>query len=431
MVVLTHAMWRNRFGGDPQIIGRKLVLNGSPYVVAGVLPAGFIFPKAIADYAIPLAADNDPARAQRESINFLRVVGRLRAGVGVKQAEEDLTSIAHQLRAEYPVANAMKLAVQLAPIEQEVLGAARQSLTIVVAAVSLLLLIVSVNVANSLLARASSRRKEVAIRAALGATRMQLVAQSVTENLLLTCAGGALGIALAGMAVDLLARRLPTSFPRVELAAVDGTAVLYGAVLSIALGLLIGLLPARQRFTAIGDELKSVSRGTSGGPSVRRLRAALIVAEVALSFALLIGAGLLTRSLARLNRVDPGFESKRVLTVSVSLPRARYHNRESIKAYLDRAAPGLDSERRVESYSLVSILPLSGGVVYYTVQPEGPAGHAGAPKYGQLPAYRSGLLPHDADSAEGGARILNRRRGGFARGGNRQRRVGAALPGRP
>jgi putative ABC transport system permease protein len=362
VVVLAHAMWRNRFGGDPQIIGRKLVLNGAPYVVAGVLPAGFLFPKAAAEYAIPLAADSDPARAQRESINFLRVVGRLRRGAGGKQAEADLSSIARQLRVEYPVANAMKLGVQLVPIEQEVLGAARQSLTIVVAAVSLLLLMVSVNVANSLLARASSRRKEVAIRAALGATRMQLVAQSLTENLLLTGAGGVLGIALAGMAVDLLARRLPASFPRIEMAAVDGTAVLYGAALSIAIGLLIAMLPARQRFTAIGEELKSVSRGGTGGRSVRRWRAALIVAEVALSFALLIGAGLLTRSLARLNRVDPGFESRRLLAVSVSLPRARYTNRESIKAYLDRAAPGLDAERRVESYSLVSILPVSGGI---------------------------------------------------------------------
>jgi len=142
VIVLTYSLWKNRFGGDRQIVGRKLILNEAPYLVAGVLPRDFLFPKSSAEYAVPLVPDSDPSRTRRNSINFLRVVGRLKPGIGLRQADEDLTSIARQLRAEYPVANALKQAAQAVPLEEEILGAARGSLTIVVAAVSLLLLVV-------------------------------------------------------------------------------------------------------------------------------------------------------------------------------------------------------------------------------------------------------------------------------------------------
>src|SRR5262245_1120557 len=361
VTILSHAAWQTRLGGDPGIIGRKLMLDGTPYTVVGVLPREFLFPRSNAAYAVPLSPDNDPARARRVSINRLRVIGRLKPGVSLQQAEGELTSIASQLRAEYPVANSLKIGVHLVLLEQEVLGVARESLLIVVAAVSLLLLIVSVNVANSLIARAVQRRKEAAICAALGASHMQIVAQSVAENLLLAVCGGGLGFLLARTLLNLINRNMP-DFPRAELAVVNGTAIWYAAALSAAIGLLTGLLPARQLTGNLVDALKSVSRGSSPDRQARLTRAALIVAEVALSFALLVGAGLLTRSLGLLNRVDSGFQPRRVLTVGVSLPRARYRDRESIQAFLDRAANGLASEPAVESHSVISILPISGTV---------------------------------------------------------------------
>jgi putative ABC transport system permease protein len=361
-IVLTHMLWRTRFGGDPGIVGQELVLDGSAYTVAGILTPDFIFPKATAEYAVPLRADSDPARAQRISINRLRVIGRLKPGVSLRQAQDDLSFIARQLRSEYPVANSLKLGVQLVPLEAEILGVARESLAIVVAAVSVLLLIVSINVSSLLLARAAGSRKEAAIRVALGANRVQLITQSLAENMLLTVSGGAIGIVLAKWGIDLLIRSGVLRFPRVEFAAIDGTAVWYAGALSVAIGVLVGLLPARHVSSNISDALKSVSRGTTGGSHVRRLRAVMIVGEVALSFALLVAGVLLAQSLSRLNRVDPGFEGSHVLAVGVSLPRSRYSDHGSIQAFLDRAAVGLMSERGVESYSLASILPVSGSV---------------------------------------------------------------------
>ncbi|HEX4681194.1 MAG TPA: ABC transporter permease, partial [Gemmatimonadaceae bacterium] len=357
VVVVTEAMWRERLGGDRDIIGRKLVLSGAPYAVVGVLPSTFVFPRATPDYATPMAADRDPARTNHGAINLLRVIGRLGPGVNAGQAQADLTNIARQLRVEYPQGNSLKIAVRVESLRDAVLGSARDSLEIVVAAVSLLLLVVIVNVASSLLARATARRKELAVRAALGANRVQLLAQPIAENVLLAVAGGVLGVPIARWIFPALQAWNPLTFPRAELAVVGGTAVWYAAALSLVVVLLIAIAPTWQIPVHVVDTLRA--RGAASRLS-RRTRSVLVISEVALSFALLLGASAMSQTLVRLLRVQPGFESRQLLTAALTLPRGRYDDAQSVQAFLDRVRARLRSERSVQSWSAVSIFPLSG-----------------------------------------------------------------------
>jgi putative ABC transport system permease protein len=357
VVVITQGLWRERLGGDPNVIGRKLVLNGSPYEVVGVLSSTFLFPRTTPDYATPLAVDQDPARTRRNSINLLRVVGRLRPGVDIGQAQADLTAIAQQLRRDYPLSNALKLGVHLVPLREAVLGAARGSLGVVLVAVSLLLLVVIVNVASSLIARGAARRKELAVRVALGASRVRLLAQPVAENVLLATAAGAIGVAVARWLFPMLQAWNPTTFPRAELAAIDGTAMWYAAVLSMVVVLLIGLAPAWQLPRDIPHALRS---RRAASQLSHRARSVLIVGEVALSFALLLGATWMSHTLVRLLRAAPGFDSSSVLTAAVTLPRGRYDDAQSVQAFVDRVSTRLQIEPAVQSYSVISVFPLSG-----------------------------------------------------------------------
>ena len=357
VVVITQALWRERLGSDPNVIGRKLVLNGAPYEVVGVLRPTFLFPRSTPDYATPMAPDQDPARTRRNSINLLRVIGRLNPGTGIGEAQADLTGIAQQLRRDYPLSNALKLGVHVVPLREAVLGAARDSLSIVVVAVSLLLLVVIVNVASSLVARGASRRKELAVRAALGASCWRLLAQPVAENVLLATTAGAIGVAIARWLFPVLQAWNPTTFPRAELAAIDGTAVWYAVMLSVVVVLLIAVAPAWQLPRDIAGALRS---RRAASQLSHRARSVLIVGEVALSFALLLGATWMSHTLVRLLRVAPGFESDAVLTAAVTLPRGRYDDARSIQAFVDRVSTRLQNEPGVQSYSAISVFPLSG-----------------------------------------------------------------------
>jgi putative ABC transport system permease protein len=356
VVVITHAMWRERLGSDPKVIGRKLVLNGSPFEVVGVLPPTFLFPRSTPDYA--LAADQDPARMRRNSINLLRVIGRLNPGVGVAQAQADLTAIAERLRREYPLSNALKLGVRLVPLREAVLGAARDALGIIVVAVSLLLLVVVVNVASSLVARGAARRKELAVRSALGASRWRLLAQPVAENVVLATAAGTIGVVIAQWLFPILRAWNPATFPRAELAAVDSAAVWYAAVLSLIVVLLIAIAPAWQLPRDIADALRS---RCAASQLSHRARSVLIVGEVALSFALLLGATWMSHTLVRLLRSAPGFDSDAVLRASVTLPGGRYADAASVQAFVDRVSARVQIEPGVRSHSVISLFPLSGG----------------------------------------------------------------------
>jgi predicted permease len=357
VVVITEAMWRERLGGAPDVIGRKLVLNGSPYEVVGVLRPTFLFPRSTPDYATPLAADQDPARTRRNSINLLRIIGRLNAGVTIPQAQDDLTAIARQLQRDYPLSNALKLGVRVVPLREAVLGAARDSLSIIVVAVSLLLLVVIVNVASSLVARGAVRRKELAVRAALGASRGRLLAQPVVENVLLATAAGAIGVVIARWLFPILQAWNPTTFPRAEFASIDGTAVWYAAALSIVVILLIAIAPAWQLPRDIAYALRS---RRAASQLSHRARSVLIVGEVALSFALLLGATWMSHTLVRLLRVAPGFDGDSVLTATVTLPGGRYGDAASVQTFIDRVRTRLEVESGVQSFSAISTFPLSG-----------------------------------------------------------------------
>jgi putative ABC transport system permease protein len=360
VVVLTYALWRRRFGADPQMVGQTLTLNGAGYTVVGVLPPQFFFPVREAELAIPLAPEADPLRGVRTSVNFLRALARLKPGVRREQAEADLTAVAQRLREQYPVANAQKLGVTLSPLHEEVVANFSLALWVLLGAVGVVLLMTFVNLANLILVRAASRSKEMAIRAALGATRRQSVQQLATESLLLAGLGGGAGLLLARYGIDLLLTLSPASLPRVAEVGVDFRVLCFTLALSLLAGVIFGLAPAWQSTRVnLNQELKESGREASGARS-DRARGLLVVSEIALSLTLLVGAGLLVKSFLRLQAVNPGFDAGNTLVIQLSLPKAQYPNRAAATAFYEKLRPRLEGLPGVETVGVVSALPLSG-----------------------------------------------------------------------
>jgi predicted permease len=361
VVVLSYSFWRRRFGSDAQLVGKKLTLNGTSYTVVGVLPPHFSFPIIEAELAVPLAPEVDPLRGVRRSTNFLRALARLKPGFTREQAEADLTAVAERIRREYPVDNAQKLGVTLSRLHEEVVGAFRLALWILLGAVGVVLLITCVNLANLALARGSGRRREMAIRAALGATRWRLILQLATESLLLALLGGGLGLLLAIYGVDLLLALSPATLPRAAEVSIDFRVLGFTLVLSLLAGVIFGLAPAWQTTRgSLSEELKESGRGAGDGTRASRARNLLVISEIALSLVLLIGAGLLIKSFLRLQAVNPGFEAENALAIRLSLPRAQYPNRAAVTAFYEKLQPRLKGLPGVEAVSFVSALPLSG-----------------------------------------------------------------------
>jgi predicted permease len=363
VAVLSYGLWRRRFGADPQLVGKKLILNGASYTVVGVLPPQFFFPTRVreAELAVPLAPDADPLRGMRTSTNFLRALARLKTGVTREQAEADLTAVAERLRRQYPVSNAQKLGMTLSPLREEVVGSFRLALWVLLGAVGVVLLITCVNLANLALARATGHRHEMAIRAALGATRRRLVQQLATGSLLLALLGGGLGLLLAFYGVDLLLALSPATLPRAAEVGIDFRVLGFTLALSLLSGVIFGLAPAwRATCVSLNEELKESGRGTGGGTRQSRTRSLLVISEIALSVVLLTGAGLLIKSFLRLQAVNPGFEAENALAIRLSLPKAQYPNRAALTAFYEKLRPQLESLPGVEAVGFVSALPLSG-----------------------------------------------------------------------
>jgi putative ABC transport system permease protein len=389
VAVLSYGLWRRRFGADPQLVGKKLILNGASYTVVGVLPPQFFFPIRIreAELAVPLAPDADPLRGVRTSTNFLRALGRLKPGVTREQAEADLTAVAQRLRQQYPVANRQKLGVTLSPLHEEVVGDFRLALWVLLGAVGVVLLITCVNLANLTLARATGRRREMAIRAALGATRRRLVQQLATESLLLALFGAGLGLLLAFYGIDLLLALSPATLPRTGEVGIDFRVLGFTLALSLLAGALFGLAPAWQATRVVlNEELKGSGRGASGGKRQNRARSLLVVSEIALSVVLLAGAGLLIKSFLRLQAVNPGFEAENALAIRLSLPKAQYSNRAAVTAFYEKLRPRLESLPGVEAVGFVSALPLSGTLfsIPFTIE-----GRATSPDEAHRADYRA------------------------------------------
>ena len=382
VVVLTHGLWQRRFGSDASLIGKTLALNGDGYTVVGVLPSDFVFPWLDSEIVVPIKMDVDPRRTDRDT-NFLRAFARLKPGVTREQAQADLASIAGQLQQEYPEANAKKIAPRALALREEIVGDYRKALLLLLCAVGLVLLIACSNIANLLLARASARHKEMAIRRALGATGGRLVRQVLTESVILAGVGGALGLMLAAWGVDLLLALSPANLPRAHQAGIDGRVLGFTIGLSLAVGLIFGLAPAVEALRAdLNEELKAGSRGGTGSsPGRNRVRSLLVVSEVALAVVLVAGAGLFVKSFARLQRVSPGFETENLLLARLSLPQARYSNIESVLAFYDQVSERIGNLPGVESVGAANVLPLSGLFVRtdFTIAGRAPLSSSDAP----------------------------------------------------
>ena len=344
VIVLSDAFWQRRFARDPSVVGRRVDLNGLAYDVVGVMPKGFELPGAETDYWLPRVYDEAQFRAQRRP-HLLRAVARLAPGVTIEQAREELARIMGDLEREYPDTNT-KMGADLGPLHDWFVGESRDALIMLMAAVLSVLLIACTNVASLLLARATTRRRELAIRVALGAGRLRLFRQLMTESLVLGAAGAGLGIVVAQLAIGWLRRNSPAGVPRLELVAIDGWVLAFVAGLTGLTALVFGLAPAWQGMGGASSEtLQDGARATTGRGA--RLRRFLIAGEVALSVVLLVAAGLLVRSFMQLRGVDPGIDVSRGLSFRVTAPSQRYDNDAKVVAFysaaLDRirALPGV------------------------------------------------------------------------------------------
>ncbi len=367
IVILSHGLWQRRFGADQGILNKTISLNGESSVIVGVMPPGFQFPERTELWS-PLAP-NERLRAARGSF-WLPVVGRLKPGVTRAQAQADMNLIGNQLEQQYPDMNA-GYGVNVVPLMEHTVGSIRRSLLVLFGAVLFVLLIACANVANLLLARAAARQREVAVRAAMGAGRWRIVRQLLTESLLLAVVGGGLGVLLAWWGLQLLIDLSPANIPRLENIRLDGRALGFTILLSLLTGLIFGLAPALQTSQLeLSESLKEGGRTGSGGQRAQRIRGAFIVAEVALTLALLVGAGLLIRSFLRLQEVSPGFRTDHLLTLQLRLPRTKYPEGVQVASFYERLRERLSALPGVQNASATSgiLLPKLTNSSNFTVE---------------------------------------------------------------
>jgi putative ABC transport system permease protein len=363
VVLLSQQLFQRRFNSDPNVLNQAITLDGKSYTVVGVMPRSFEFP--IQNDPVDLwttMADDDsgssPISAQRGA-HFLGLLGRLKPGVSKEQAQAEMNTIATRLEEQYPDTNARK-GIRLESALSALVGDIRPALLILLGAVACVLLIACANVANLLLARAMTRHKEMAIRSALGASRMRVVRQLLTESVLLSLSGGALGLLLALWWSDLLVALGKEDIPRAVHVALDWRVLGFTLLVSIITGLVFGVVPAiHSSRTDLTESLKEGGRGSGDGARRNRVRNLLVMSELAIAVVLLVGAGLLIQSLWRLQHVDSGLQPKNVLTFSVALPEVRYDSEKQSRFYHD-LAKRIGSLPGVQSASAVFPLPLSG-----------------------------------------------------------------------
>lgn len=390
VAVISYGMWQRRFGADPKLIGKTLTLNGEAYTVIGVAPPSFTFPGRSEVWTPALLTED---KTQRGS-NYLKVIGRLKDGVSLEQAQAQMNQIASALAQQYPE-NDTNLSVTISPLLEEQVRDIRPALLILLGAVAFVLLIACANVANLLLARSAARQKEIAVRTALGASRWRIIRQLLVESVLLALLGGALGVLVGVWGIDLLVAVAPSGLPRVKEIGLDQWVLGFTLLMSVLTGIIFGLIPALQASkTDLNETLKEGMRGAATtSPHRAAFRRVLVVAEIALSLVLLVSAGLLIESIKRLMDVNPGFNTQNLLTANVSFPRKTApaeieSNAAAAQQTQDRAHFLAEVQKRistlpgVQAVGAINDLPVAGnGSVNGDFNIEG------------RPKYRSGEAP--------------------------------------
>ena len=371
VVVLSDRLWQRRFNRDPSILNRNITLNGESFTVVGVMPRGFFFPVRETELWTPWAMEPDQASGRGD--HYLGLVGRLKPDVSIAGANADLASIGQRLANEYPRTNE-GLGFIARSLHRDYVGDLRLPMLILFGAVGLVLLIACANVANLLLAQATTRRKEIAIRIALGARRWTIVRQMLVESLLLACGGGLLGVLGAFWGVEALAKFLPESLSKLQGVNIDARVLLFTLGVSVLTAIVFGGVPALLASrTTPGSTLSDVARDVAGGTSGRHVRRVLVVSEVALAVVLLVSAGLLIRSFQLLRQVEPGFNPENALTMRMVLPFPKYAKKEARSAFYDEVLRQVKETPGVEAAGMITFLPLSFSGMNFSFSVEGRA----------------------------------------------------------
>jgi predicted permease len=377
VVVFSHRLWQRRHGGAPDIVGRTVRINGESFLVVGVLPPHFPLPLRDIDVVTPLVPDRDPLRHVRNSVNFLRIFGRLGPRSDADGAQAELTAICRSLRQQFPVEYARKEAVRVEPLRDALVGDYRQSMLILLGAVIVVLATALANLVALALVRATGRRVELATRIAMGASRLRLARQLAVEALLLTLAGGLLGCLLAAWAIGAVIPRAPASIPRLGEVRLDAGTALFVTVVTVVVTALLSAVPlgAAVRIRA-GDALRSATRGSIGDRWNRRVRNVLVVAEIAAALVLVLATIALVQNLRWLQGLRPGFDTEGVFQARLSLPPA-YRSPEDVARFYDRLMERVVASPGVEHVGVISAAPLSGllATVPFSVAGQSTAAH--------------------------------------------------------
>jgi putative ABC transport system permease protein len=382
VVILSHGLWQRRFGSNTNVVGQTISVNGRLHTIVGVMPEGFEFPRAASELWTPLAPGDDFKTNRRA--HFLYTRARLKPGVTIEQAQAEMNTIAARLEQQYPDSNNQR-GVRLASLSEESVAQIKPALLILLAAVGFVLLIACANVANLMLARAAARQKEIAIRTALGAGRLRIIRQLLTESVLLSLIGGVCGLLLALWGIDLLLASMPRQFalgiPGWNKIGLDYRVLGFTLAVSLLTGILFGLFPAWQASKYdLNESLKEGSKG-SAGQGRKRFRNALIVSEVTLALVLLVGSGLMMRSLWRLMDVKPGFDPHNLTTLQLALPQAQYAQDEQVASFYSELTRRIQNLPGVEGVATIDMMPMggSGGTITFLVEGRP------APPQGQYP----------------------------------------------
>jgi putative ABC transport system permease protein len=377
VVIISHGLWKRRFGADPDFVGHTIQLNGASFTVAGVMPSNFQSPNAQDNPQVwvPMSFDGaDPFRIpasgggtefKNRTHRFLIGVARLKPDVTISQAQSDMEMVARQIEEQHPDINT-GLSVNIVSLHKQIIGNIKPALLVLLAAVGSVLLIACANVANLLLSRAAARQKEFAVRAALGASRFRLIRQLLTESLMLALIGGALGLLLAFAGIKLLLSLNPPNIPRLGEIDVDIRVLGFTLLVSILTGIIFGLAPALQASNPdLNETLKEASRGSTGGRGRKRIRGLLVISEIVVTTVLLIIAGLMIKSFWSLQNVNPGFSPDNTLTMMVNLAPGKYRENYQISGFYEQLLKRIETLPGVRSVGAVTNLPLTSTVVRF------------------------------------------------------------------